>query len=229
MLSKLLPLALLPILAFTQPAEARQLFWWQMVNPDGTAVSPDVYTDTYAPQDYYGDTPDYYPPDAMTSQEQFDQRQYEIYRREMARRYHRRAYYQDPAQANGDPSLPYAAPVYPVKHIKKHVKKLVQQKPVVHKPNAITSTSPGVPPVMPSGPIAAAVAATPAPAPLKPSSGSGINCAKGATIVSSFGFSNVTSKSCVGSTLVYGAERSGKNFEINVSAASGEVTAVKKL
>jgi hypothetical protein len=222
MLTKWIPLVLLPLLAFSQPAEARRLFWWQ--------------SDTYAPQDYYGDNPDYYPPDAMSPDEQFNQLQYDQYRREMARRHHRRAYYQDPAQADyGQPDYgappPYAAPAYPVRHAKKHVKKLVQHKPPVQKLRAVASK----PPVMPTGPIAAATAAPSVTGtetvstPAKPSSRGGVSCAKGATIVSSFGFSNVTTKSCAGSTLVYSAERSGKNFEVNVNAASGELTAVKKL
>jgi hypothetical protein len=232
MVTKWIPLVLLPLLAFSQPAEARRLFWWQMMNPDGTAISPDIYSDTYAPQDYYGDNPDYYPPDALSPDEQFNQLQYDQYRREMARRNHRRVYYQDPAQTDyGQPDFgvppPYSAPVYPVRHAIKHAKKLVQQKPPVQKASK--------PPVMPTGPITAATAAPPVTdtatvsTPTKPASRGGVSCAKGATIVSSFGFSNVTTKSCAGGTLVYGAERSGKNFEVNVSAASGELTAVKKL
>ncbi len=226
MLSKLIPLVLLPLLAFSQPAEARRLFWWQMVTPDGMALSPDVYSDTYAPQDFYGDNPDYYPPDAMSPEEQFNRQQYELYRREMARRNHDRIYSQDPAQADygQQDSPPYAAPVYRVPHTKKHVKKLVQHKPMVHQPLAVASKAP----VMPAGPIITTTSVATAP-PVKTAKLSTVSCTKGATIVSSFGFSNVTTKSCAGSTLVYGAERSGKNFEINVSAASGELTAVKKL
>ena len=276
MFKKILLLAVLPTLLFAQPAEARRLFWWQMVNPDGTAVSPSIYDDSVAPQDVYG-------PDPLAQQdEQFNQDQYQLYRREMARRYHRNAYvdpYAAPTYADPTPPPPYAAPVYPVKPKHLLIKKVVHVKPLVKKPVATTTatitpqtapvtdtsaastpqpapiTDASITPAPQTAPIIDAAAtpqaapvteaaATPAPqaAPIttastkvatpKPVSGkkSGtVTCEKGATIVSSFGFESVSTKSCDGGTLVYNANRGGKPFEINVSASSGELTAVKKL
>ncbi|MDE2385155.1 MAG: hypothetical protein KGO53_11105 [Alphaproteobacteria bacterium] len=246
MLKKLVPLAFVPLLAFAQPAEARRLFWWQMVNPDGTAVSPDVYNDSYAPQDYGAQDGPYGPdPYAANPDEQFNQYQYEQYRREMARRYRARAAAQPdypPAydtqggygqggygQADVGPPPPYAAPVYPVKH-KKLVKKLAHAKPVLPKTVATAAVQPGAVTASTTAATTTVAANSTAAAPAaKPAKAGGVSCDKGASIVTSFGFSNVTTKSCTGATLVYGAERSGKPFEIDVSAASGELTAVKKL
>ncbi len=224
MFKKILPLAAMAALSavlLAQPAEARRLFWWQMTNPDGTAVSPDVYDDSLAPQNIYGPDP-YAAPD-----EQFNQEQYQAYRREMARRYHRQVYYdQDGAPIYADPVQPppYAAPVYPTKPKRKLVNKAVHVKPVVKKPVVTAQPSPQTPAPTTTASTTAA-AAKPAPT-KKPAS---VNCEKGATIVSSFGFENVSTKSCDGATLVYNANRGGKPFEINVSSSNGELTAVKKL
>ena len=250
MFKKILLLAVLPALLFAQPAEARRLFWWQMVNPDGTAVSPSIYDDSVAPQDVYG-------PDPLAQQdEQFNQDQYQLYRREMARRYHRNAYvdpYAAPTYADPTPPPPYAAPVYPVKPKHLLIKKVVRLKPLVKKPVATTTatitpqaapttdasatSTPQPAPITdasaPSAPqpapitTASTTVATPKPVPVKKSGA--VTCEKGATIVSSFGFESVSTKSCDGGTLVYNANRGGKPFEINVSASSGELTAVKKL
>ena len=242
MFKKILLLAVLPALLFAQPAEARRLFWWQMVNPDGTAVSPSIYDDSVAPQDVYG-------PDPLAQQdEQFNQDQYQLYRREMARRYHRSIYDgQDvqPIYADPTPPPPYAAPIYPVKPKHKLINKVVRLKPLVKKPVATTTATitPQTAPVTDASatsapqpapitaPITTATAsttvATPKPVAVKKSGA--VTCEKGATIVSSFGFESVSTKSCEGTTLVYNASRGGKPFEINVSASSGELTAVKKL
>src|SRR5262249_44931103 len=96
------------------------------------------------------------------------------------------------------------------------VKKSAQTKPVT-KP-VTTDTTQG----------SATQTASTQPATSKKSSGA-VTCDKGQSIVSSFGFENVATKSCDGKTFVYSAQRSGKPFEIEVSSASGELTAVKKL
>ncbi|MEP6828402.1 MAG: hypothetical protein ABJA10_10045 [Aestuariivirga sp.] len=281
MFKKILLLAALPALLFAQPAEARRLFWWQMVNPDGTDVSPSIYDDSVAPQDVYGQDP------YAQHDEQFNQDQYQLYRREMARRYHRNAYvdpYAAPIYADPTPPPPYAAPVYPVKPTHKVIKKVVHVKSLVKKPVATTTatiapqaapatsapvTDAAATPTLPPAPVTDAAAtpslppapvidaaatptlppapvtdasATPTPPPITtasttvarpksvPVKKSGtVTCEKGATIVSSFGFEGVSTKSCDGGTLVYNANRGGKPFEINVSASSGELTAVKKL
>ena len=269
MLKKLLLFAVLPVLTFTQPAEARRLFWWENVNQD--PPPPSDYYDAAPPRDYYADQPDPY----ASQQDQFNQDQYLQYRRELDRRYKRRAYYQDQPpgyydQPGYSPDRPYAAPVYPVPPKKKLVKKLLPKKPAAapivatSKPPVMpagpitASASPAVaaaPPMMPTGSIMATTAAatsaaatapmtastapaapaTPATAsttaapPVKLAKGGSVTCDKGMGIVSSFGFTNVTSTSCAGGTLVYKAERSGSPFEIEVNAKSGELTAVKKL
>ena len=220
MFKKMMLLAVLPAMLFTQPAEARRLFWWQMVNPDGTAVSPNVYDDNVAPQNIYGPDP-YAAPD-----EQFNQDQYQLYRHEMARRYHRNVYYghdNAPSYADPNPPPPYAAPIYPVKPQRKLVNKIIYPKPIVKKPVTTATVAPP--------PVPVTTASTTAPilkvSPVKKSGA--VTCEKGATIVSSFGFESVSTKSCDGAALVYNASRGGKPFEINVSPISGELTAVKKL
>lgn len=56
-----------------------------------------------------------------------------------------------------------------------------------------------------------------------------VSCDKAATIVGGYGFSGVKSKTCSGKVLVFTATRSGKNYEVSVSSASGELTEVKRL
>lgn len=220
MFKKMMLVAVLPALLWAQPAEARPLFWWQMVNPDGTAVSPNVYDENDVPQNIYG-------PDPYAQQdEQFNQDQYQLYEREMARRYHRHAYvdpYAAPTYAGQTPPPPYAAPIYPSKPKRKLVNKVIHPKPIVKTPISTAAVAPQ--------PALVTTASTTAPAPkLSPIKKSGaVTCEKGAAIVSSFGFEGVSTKSCDGATLVYSASRGGKPFEINVSPSSGELTAVKKL
>ena len=219
MFKKIALLAVLPAVLMAQPAEARRLFWWQMVNPDGTAVSPNVYDDSVAPQNIYGPDP-YAAPD-----EQFNQDQYQQYRREMARRYHRDIYYGpngEPSYADPGPPPPYAAPIYPAKPKRKLVNKIIQQpKPIVKKAVTTAAVTP------PLAPVSTASTTAPKVSPTKKVGA--VTCEKGASIVSSFGFEGVSTKSCDGSTLVYNAMRGGKPFEINVSPSNGELTAVKKL
>ena len=220
MIKKMMLLAVLPALLLAQPAEARRLFWWQMVNPDGTAVSPDVYDDSVVPQNIYGPDP-YAAPD-----EQFNQDQYQLYRREMARRYHRNIYDgpdSAPTYADPVPPPPYAAPVYPAKPKRKLVNKISHPKLIVKKA-LITAIAPPQ-----SAPITTASTTAPTPKVLSVKKSGTVTCEKGASIVSSFGFESVSTKSCDGATLVYNASRGGKPFEINVSPTSGELTAVKKL
>jgi hypothetical protein len=210
MLKTIIPLALLPLIAFAQPAEARRLFWWEDVNPDQPG-SAQTYQEVYggpSGQDVYGAPPD----------EQFNQRQYELYRREMQRRYGQQPetdpYAAPPVYAQ--PDLPYAAPVYPATP-KPKVKKLVKAKakPVTTPAATATTTTPA-----PTTKTATAPAIK---------AGQPVSCEKGASIVAGFGFGNVTSKSCASGTLTYNAERGGKPFEIDVNPKTGELIAVKKL
>jgi hypothetical protein len=95
------------------------------------------------------------------------------------------------------------------------------RKPVVGKPKAVSNpnstkkVATGVAKSVTSKPVSAAK--------------SGIGCDKGAAVVADYGFSAVKSKTCGSKILVYSAHRSGKPFEVSVSAASGEITEVRKI
>jgi hypothetical protein len=222
------------LLALMQPAQARRLFWWQDANQYDSP--PPSYYDV-PPQDAYADP---YGNDGMTPEERFNQRQYNLYQREMARRYGHSAYYGVPPDASYS-DLPYADPVYPMHKKPKVLKpKTVAAKPVVKPviaaPAVNTASTAATPPVQSETTATASITpsqnsdntATASTTPVKPQAG-GVNCDKGAGIVSSFGFSNVASKSCTGKSLVYSAERGGNKFEVEVNGTSGELTAVKKL
>jgi hypothetical protein len=55
-----------------------------------------------------------------------------------------------------------------------------------------------------------------------------ITCAKAGQIVSGYGFKSVEQVSCKGQVYAFNATRDGKPFSIKLSAASGELTEVKK-
>ncbi len=225
MFKKIMLLVVLPSLLLAQPAEARRLFWWEMVNPDGMALSPNVYDDDVAPQDVYG--PDPY--DAPN--EQFNQDQYQLYRREMQHRYHRNTYQgpkSEPPYAVPHSSPPYAAPIYPTKPKRKLVNTAIPPKPIVKKLVATATVAPA-PQIAPLTTPMLTPPVTAEPKLLVTKKSGAVNCEKGASIVSSFGFEGVSTKSCDGTSLVYNASRGGKPFEINVSPSSGELIAVKKL
>jgi hypothetical protein len=157
--------------------------------------------------DVYGD------PDVL---DEFNQEQYDLYMQQMKRK--KRLRYD---QSYYDPQLddPYYEPPPPRKVKKKTVKAAT-----VAKPKAVVKSVVN----KPANSQVASISKRfdePAPEPAK----KGVDCSKGASIVAGFGFSGVTTKSCTGSTFVYGATRSGKTFEVQVSAVSGELTAVKKL
>ena len=59
--------------------------------------------------------------------------------------------------------------------------------------------------------------------------GSSSNCDKAGKIVGSYGFENIKPTDCEGQVYAFNASRGGKNFAIKFSAASGELTEVKKL
>lgn len=56
-----------------------------------------------------------------------------------------------------------------------------------------------------------------------------IGCTAGAAVVTGYGFGAVKPKVCTGNTYAYSAARGGKVYEIKLTAASGEITDVKKL
>ncbi len=55
-----------------------------------------------------------------------------------------------------------------------------------------------------------------------------ISCGKAQEIVADFGFSDIEAKNCKGSSYDFAAKRDGKPFSIRLSAASGELTEVKR-
>ncbi|MGE0006794.1 MAG: hypothetical protein AB7S92_14515 [Parvibaculaceae bacterium] len=66
---------------------------------------------------------------------------------------------------------------------------------------------------------------TQAAAKKKPAS---ITCAKAGEIISGYGFKSVEEVSCKGKVYAFNATRDGKPFSVKLSAASGELTEVKK-
>lgn len=63
----------------------------------------------------------------------------------------------------------------------------------------------------------------------KPASEKTIGCTAGAAVVTGYGFGEVKPKVCTGNTYAYTAARGGKSYQIKLTAASGEITDVKKL
>jgi hypothetical protein len=64
--------------------------------------------------------------------------------------------------------------------------------------------------------------------PMKPTAKT-IGCTAGAAVVTGYGFADVKPKACTGATYAYSALRAGKLYEIKLTAASGEISDVKKL
>jgi hypothetical protein len=62
-----------------------------------------------------------------------------------------------------------------------------------------------------------------------PVSSKTIGCTAGAAVVTGYGFAGVKPKTCTGATYAYTAARSGKTYEIKLTAASGEIIDVRKL
>jgi hypothetical protein len=56
-----------------------------------------------------------------------------------------------------------------------------------------------------------------------------IGCTAGAAVITGYGFGEVKPKACTGAVYAYNATRAGKLYEIKLTAASGEITDVKKL
>jgi hypothetical protein len=59
--------------------------------------------------------------------------------------------------------------------------------------------------------------------------GKTIGCTAGAAVIVGYGFGDVKPKACTGNAYAYSATRAGKSYEIKLTAASGEITDVKKL
>ncbi len=63
----------------------------------------------------------------------------------------------------------------------------------------------------------------------KAGNATGVTCDKATQIVAGYGFTDVKVKSCSGNTYAFTGTRSGKNYEISVSAARGDLTEVKRI
>jgi hypothetical protein len=59
--------------------------------------------------------------------------------------------------------------------------------------------------------------------------GSSMSCDKAAEIITGYGFSTVTPKTCEGQSYAFNATRSGKSYAIKLNPANGELTDVQKL
>jgi hypothetical protein len=66
-------------------------------------------------------------------------------------------------------------------------------------------------------------------APLKKPATKSIACDKASSIVADYGFSNIKTADCEGKDYAFNATRGGAPYLIRMSAASGELTEVKKL
>lgn len=56
-----------------------------------------------------------------------------------------------------------------------------------------------------------------------------LSCNKAKTIVSGFGFSDITARTCTGTVYDFNAKRDGKPYSVKVSSLSGELKGVKKI
>ena len=56
-----------------------------------------------------------------------------------------------------------------------------------------------------------------------------LSCAKAKSIVSGFGFSDITARSCKGTVYDFNAKRDGKPYSVKVSSLSGELKGVKRI
>ena len=63
----------------------------------------------------------------------------------------------------------------------------------------------------------------------KPKSAGALSCDKATAIVTGYGFATVKAEDCQGQVYAFNATRDGKAYAIKLSAASGELTEVKKL
>ncbi len=241
MSGKILGLALLAgLVAFAPQAEARRLFWWESQPRQYDTVDPSDPNDgSYDP---YVDSQD------ATAEDMFNQDQYDQYQREMRRRHrlYREGDRYDPALYDqsydgglDDPAQPQYDNLQPKIYKPAKPKKPKTVKAAVAKSTPDTTTTTAV---ANSGtePTTTAVAKSPVNPPVavatkstvdtpKPAKAGSVTCAKGEEIVASYGFLDISQKTCEGSSLVYSAVRGKSNFEVEVNPFNGEVTAVRKL
>ena len=237
------------LVVFAPQAEARRLFWWESQPRQYDTVDPSDPNDgSYDP---YVDGQD------MSAADMFNQDQYNRYQREMYWRHHYKpsgdrydpALYDqsydgglaDPANPSYNEMQPKVSK--PAKPKKPKTVKAAVAKPVVDgtAPATTANTTSSKPVVDTTATAATTPAKTPAPATTasvdatkpvtetpKPAKGGKVTCEKGEEIVASYGFLDISQKTCEGTSLVYSAVRGKSNFEVEVNPANGEVTAVRK-
>ncbi len=69
----------------------------------------------------------------------------------------------------------------------------------------------------------------PAKTPTKMLASNQLSCAKAKSIVSDYGFSGITARTCTGTVYDFTAKRDGKPYSVKVSSLSGELKGVKKI
>ncbi len=129
------------------------------------------------------------------------------------------AYY-DPGDDYYEPRYRDDEPVYVAPKKKKTVKAVPVPKPVTKKLLASTENKAAATTEKKTV-VAANKKAGPAAA--------GMSCDKAEKIVSGYGFTSVKPATCTGQVFAFNATRSGKAYVIKLSAASGELTEVKKV
>jgi hypothetical protein len=235
--------ALTALVVLAPQAEARRVYWWETQPRQYDTVDPsDPGDGSYAP---YVDSQDSSAAD-MFNQDQYDRYVYETRRRHRmnrnGERYDPPAYDQSYDGGMADPADPQyndlkPKPAKPKKP--KTVKAATVAKTGVDSTTTVTTTT-GM--IKPPATSTASVETKPSDAqtgetktvvaaakPAKPVKGGKVTCAKGEEIVASYGFLDISQKSCEGSSLVYSAVRGKSNFEVEVSSSSGEVLAVRKV
>ncbi len=121
------------------------------------------------------------------------------------------AYY-DPGDDYYEPRFRGDEPAYAAPKKKKTVKAVPVPKPVTRKSLASTENKAAATTEKKAAPAAA-----------------GMSCDKAGKIVSGYGFTSVKPTACTGQVFAFNATRSGKAYVIKLSAASGELTEVKKV
>ena len=129
------------------------------------------------------------------------------------------AYY-DPDDDYYEPRYRGDEPVYVAPKKKKTVKAVPVPKPVTKKLLASTENKAAA-----TKEKKAAVATNKNAGP----AAAGMSCDKAEKIVSGYGFTSVKPATCTGQVFAFNATRSGKAYVIKLSAASGELTEVKKV
>jgi hypothetical protein len=130
----------------------------------------------------------------------------------------RRFKYDDQQDSYYDPQYDEPRYVKPQKK-KKTAKSLQPKKPPTQKSVSVASKNI----VKPTPEATASTSAAPK------ASSSSMSCDKASQIISGYGFSGVTASSCTGQVYAFNATRGGKPYRIKLSAASGELTEVKKV